>query len=77
MKKEEIDQICSVVSAGMRQVADSIYPSGVFPGSDPGGGHVASLTEAVMGNTAGLFAIAEALDNVAQAIRDFSDDSNE
>lgn len=38
----------------------------VAPGHDAGGGHVSCLTEAVMGMTAGLFAIAEAINNHAQ-----------
>lgn len=39
------------------------------PGHDEMGSHVESLTEAVMGVTAGLVRIADALGDVAEAIR--------
>lgn len=54
----------------MAQVADAITPQGAVGGSDATGGHVRSLTEAVMGMTAGLVQIAEAIDNLAEAVRD-------
>lgn len=37
------------------------------PGTDATGGHVECLTEAVMGLTAGMCRIADAIDNLAQA----------
>lgn len=37
------------------------------PGKDATGGHVESLTEAVMGVTAGLVAIASAIERLAEA----------
>ena len=39
-------------------------------GHDAFGGHVESLTEAVMGQTAGLHAIAAAIVELAEAVRD-------
>lgn len=59
----------TVESAGKR-IASAITPLGVCGGKDATGGHVESLTEAVMGMTAGLCRIAESLDNVAAAIRE-------
>ena len=50
-------------------VASSITPTNVSAGTDANGGHVESLTEAVMGMTAGLIAIAGAIDNLADAVR--------
>lgn len=55
-EKEEIDAIISA----LRNIGLSITPNG-FPGHDAAGGTVASLTEAVMGITAGLYAVAEAI----------------
>lgn len=40
------------------------------PGHDAAGGRVESLTEAVMGITAGLVAIAAAINHLAEAVRD-------
>lgn len=55
---------------GLRSIAGAITPLGAMPGRDESGGHIASLTEAVMGVTAGLYAIANALWDVAEAIRE-------
>lgn len=49
-------------------IAEAIYPSGVVAGADAAGGHVWSLTEAVMGMTAGLCRIAEAIESLASAV---------
>lgn len=43
------------------------------PGEDATGGHVGSLTEAVMGTTAGLVRIADAISDLAGAIRELKD----
>lgn len=50
-------------------VANSIAPVGAIPGQDAAGGHVTSLTESCMGITAGLMAIASAIETLADAIR--------
>lgn len=49
-----------------------IVPNGTSTsvGTDVYGGHVGSLTEAVMGMTEGLYNIAHAIENLGQAIRD-------
>lgn len=55
---------------GLLKLADAITPLAFGAGTDATGGHVSSLTEAVMGMTAGLVQIAEAIDNLADAIRE-------
>jgi hypothetical protein len=52
----------------LRGVRDAIMPP-AMPGRDAAGGHVECLTEAVMGVTAGLFRIAEAIEDLADAVR--------
>lgn len=62
-----VDAIAYVARAAHR-VADSITPK-IAPGTDEAGGHVESLTEAVMGVTSGLFRIAEAIESLAEAVK--------
>ena len=50
-------------------VARSITPNAA-PGTDETGGRIESLTEAVMGVTAGLCMIASSIDSLAEAIRE-------
>jgi hypothetical protein len=52
-----------------RVIANAISADAA-PGHDATGGTVNSLTEAMMGVTAGLVRIAEALSEVAEAIRE-------
>lgn len=59
-----VDTLAELARA-TRSISDSITPSDAMPSQDANGGTVASLTEAVMGVTAGLFAIAEAINRVA------------
>lgn len=66
MKEQDLLQIC----VGLDRIADAISPFTAVPGQDAAGGHVGCLTEAIMGNTAGLVAIAEAINNLADAVRD-------
>ena len=49
-------------------VSEAITPYGVGVGEDATGGCVHSLTEAVMGITAGLVRIAEAIDGLSNSI---------
>lgn len=58
------------------QVAEAICPRGAASGKDAEGGHVGSLTEAVMGMTAGLCKIAEAIDGLADAVRETKERTN-
>jgi hypothetical protein len=52
-----------------RAVALAITPEAA-PGHDESGGTVLSLTEAVMGITAGLHRIAESIGDLAEAVRE-------
>jgi hypothetical protein len=61
----------ALVQAG-RRIGNAITPANVVAGHDATGGHVESLTEAVMGVTAGLAQIAEAIGDLAQAVRETS-----
>lgn len=54
------------------RLANSISPN-ISGGQDAAGGYVTSLTEAVMGITAGLVKIATAIDNLASAHADLAD----
>ena len=59
---------CLAENTGL--VAKAICPQNAMAGKDATGGHVGSLTEAVMGMTAGLVRIAEAIDGLADAVRE-------
>ena len=52
------------------KIANAITPLGVGNGKDATGGHIDSLTEAVMGITAGLVEISNSISDLAQAIRE-------
>ena len=56
----------------VRRIANAIT-SPVLAGTDEAGGRIESLTEAVMGITAGLFAISRAIDRLADASEDATD----
>jgi hypothetical protein len=58
------------LNAAINRVASAILPQDVGAGKDATGGAVISLTEAVMGITAGLVRVADALLDVANAIRE-------
>ena len=51
-------------------IAKAICPQDAMAGHDETGGRVESLTEAVMGMTAGLCRIAEAIAGLADAVRE-------
>jgi hypothetical protein len=53
-----------------KAIANAITPLGAAPGTDASGGFVSSLTEAVMGVSAGLSSIAEAINDLAMAVRE-------
>lgn len=57
------------LAGSVRAIADAIVPSGVVGSNDAAGGQVESLTEAVMGLTAGLYEVASAIREVAEAKR--------
>lgn len=58
------------VTNGLRAVASAITPADCMGGHDETGGTITSLTESVMGMTAGLCRIASAIESLADAIRD-------
>jgi hypothetical protein len=62
------DSVLELARAG-RQIADAISVTAA-PGKDETGGTVVCLTEAVMGITAGLCRIADAIGDLAEAIRE-------
>lgn len=49
-------------------IASAITPRGASPSADATGGYVSSLTEAVMGLTAGMCRIADAIESLAAAV---------
>lgn len=61
----------AVLADALRKIANAITPT-VAGNRDATGGHVESLTEAAMGISAGLVQIANALTDVAEAIRESS-----
>ncbi len=61
------DQLMDLTRAVVA-VANSITAP-ALPGIDAAGGEVTSLTESVMGITAGLFRVADAIDGLADAVR--------
>jgi hypothetical protein len=59
--------VVDAIETAGRRIAEAISP--MIPGSsDASGGHVESLTEAVMGVTAGLCSIAAAIEHLAEAV---------
>ena len=62
--KEDLGEVADA----LRSVANAITDQGTFGGTDASGGHVRCLTEAVMGVTAGLVQIAEAIENLADVM---------
>jgi hypothetical protein len=56
----------------VKRIASAITPN-CIGSNDASGSHVESLTEAVMGTTAGLMAIAEAIGELAAAVRNHDD----
>lgn len=66
--KSEQQHLSDAIHEGMRKIANSITPIGVGSGRDAAGGNVESLTEACMGITSGLCRIAEAINNLADAV---------
>lgn len=70
--QEDINIVDAVLQAGksMNRIAEAIMPYVSAGGTDAAGAPVACLTEAVMGMTAGLCSIAEAISDLASAVRD-------
>jgi len=62
-----VDALHDLADAGL-SISGSITTRGAAGGQDACGGHVESLTEAVMGMTSALVQIGQALNNIADAI---------
>ena len=58
------------IAHAIKQLAGAVTPLGAAPCQDAQGGHVGSLTEAVLGMTAALTAIASAIQDVADKLDD-------
>lgn len=56
------------IAQSLNSIANAITPTDALPGSDAAGGHVASLTEAIMGVTSALVSIAGAIEELARAV---------
>lgn len=52
----------------LKLIANAITPTDAMAGRDASGGRIESLTEAVMGITAGLFRVAEAIEYHADLV---------
>jgi len=57
------------IHEGMRKIAHAIKPLDCVGGEDSAGMYVDSLTQAVMGTTSGLCRIADAINNLADAVK--------
>ena len=64
------EDISNAIYNGLKSIANAITPLGAMAGRDATGGHIASLTEAVVGITAALVQVAEAINNVSVSIDD-------
>ena len=64
------NEVGNAVANGFTKLARAITPLSAMAGTDAAGGRVESLTEAVMGVTAGLVQIAEAISDLAEAVRE-------
>lgn len=67
-----MNDVVRELSGSVEKIARAIVPDNALPGHDAAGGTICSLTESVMGVTAGLYAIASAISDLAEAIRDQS-----
>lgn len=69
----EVANVVDVISQlahSTNRIAQAITPSDAAAGRDAADGHVTSLTEAVMGLTAGMIEIAGAIKELAGAVDD-------
>jgi len=70
------EDISNAIYNGLTSIANAITPLNAMAGSDATGGHIASLTEAVIGITNALVQVADAINNVSVSI-DFLNAKNE
>ena len=65
--------VANSLANATRAVANAITPLDAAPGRDEAGGHVESLTEAVMGVSKGLCRIASAIESLACSVKGYDD----
>lgn len=73
MEPANIVDVVNYVALGLARIANAITPLGVAGVGDACGNHVESLTEAMMGITRSAVQIAEAINNLAEAVREASE----
>jgi hypothetical protein len=64
------NEVANAVADGFNKLTRAITPLSAMAGRDAAGGRVESLTEAVMGLTAGLVLIADSISDLAEAVRE-------
>lgn len=64
MEKKDLSDVVDAIMS----LSDSITPAGAFSASDSSGGEVASVTQALMGITSGLFAVAQSISELSDSI---------
>ena len=73
MDSDYDDDVGNALADGFVKLTRAITPLSALAGTDAAGGRVESLTEAVMGVTAGLVRIAEAISDLAASVRERDD----
>ena len=66
LETANVVDVIDALARAVRLNASAITPLDTGPGTDSAGGTITSLTEAVMGVTAGLFEIASAIEHLAE-----------
>ncbi len=69
-ESDKLAQALDHLSKTVGSVGKAITPTDALAGHDATGGVITSLTEAVMGVTAGLVQIAQAINGLADAVRE-------
>lgn len=69
-QSQELAEQLQGIASSIAGIGHAIVPEGPIAGHDAAGGLVISLTEAVMGVTAGLMKIAAAISDLADAVRE-------
>jgi len=63
-------EAAETIDEAMLRIGNAICSSNASGGPDAAGGHVTCLTSSIMGVTAGLVQIADAINNLAEAVRE-------
>jgi hypothetical protein len=73
--EEQLADALVGLSAEVNKISNAIIPAGAIAGRDAAGGVVASLTEAVMGSTAGLVHISASIESLADELYEQESDA--